>query len=162
RLAQGGPLPLEEARRIFRDVADGLAAAHARGIVHRDVKPANVLLRPDGRPVLVDFGLALEAQASGLTESGPSARYTALFGAPPARPRRPGPAPPRRAAPPPRRPPPARPPLPPANPPPPPPRPPAALQPAAGPGGGPRPADAPPEQPPRGAPRRRRRLPRPP
>ncbi|HYT93052.1 MAG TPA: right-handed parallel beta-helix repeat-containing protein [Gemmataceae bacterium] len=80
-LARHGPLPLEQAQRLFRDVADGLAAAHARGIVHRDVKPANILLRADGRPVLVDFGLAAVADSSGLTRTGGTAGYTALFAA---------------------------------------------------------------------------------
>src|SRR6516164_5041150 len=55
-----------EAARIAAAVADGLAHAHARLIIHRDVKPANILLTADRAPVLVDFGLGLdEAQAAG-------------------------------------------------------------------------------------------------
>jgi serine/threonine protein kinase len=57
-VARGGPLPVGEAARIFADVAAGLAHLHARGLVHRDVKPANVMARPDGAAVLLDLGLA--------------------------------------------------------------------------------------------------------
>jgi serine/threonine-protein kinase len=57
RLARGGELPVGEAVRVLRDVADALAHAHARGVVHRDIKPDNVLL--SGRHALVtDFGVA--------------------------------------------------------------------------------------------------------
>ena len=53
-----GPLRFGEAARIFADVAAGLAHVHDRGLVHRDVKPANVMVRPDGRAVILDLGLA--------------------------------------------------------------------------------------------------------
>ena len=58
RLARGTRLPHDEALRAWRDVLRGLSAAHALGIVHGDVKPANVLLTPEGDAKLGDFGLA--------------------------------------------------------------------------------------------------------
>lgn len=69
RLAEG-PMPPAEAARIGRQVLGALTAAHDAGIQHRDVKPANVLLRPDGRPVLTDFGIAAIRETSGLTATG--------------------------------------------------------------------------------------------
>jgi tRNA A-37 threonylcarbamoyl transferase component Bud32 len=51
-------------------VADALGYAHAEGILHRDVKPGNILLEPDGTPRLTDFGLALDLHAPGLTRAG--------------------------------------------------------------------------------------------
>ncbi len=57
RLAKG-PLPVEEALEIARQIAEALEAAHERGIVHRDLKPANVKLTPEGTVKVLDFGLA--------------------------------------------------------------------------------------------------------
>jgi serine/threonine protein kinase len=74
-----GPLLPQEAARVGRGVLAALTAAHLAGIQHRDVKPANVLLRPDGTPVLTDFGIAA------LRESTSSTNLTAtgaLIGSP--------------------------------------------------------------------------------
>ncbi len=57
-LINRGPLPPERAARIARDIASALAAVHEKGIVHRDVKPENVMLAPGDRVKLIDFGLA--------------------------------------------------------------------------------------------------------
>ncbi|MFJ9907243.1 serine/threonine-protein kinase [Streptomyces sp. NPDC101152] len=64
------PLAPAEAARIGRGVLDALRAAHAAGVQHRDVKPANVLLRTDGRPVLTDFGIAAIRDSTALTATG--------------------------------------------------------------------------------------------
>lgn len=58
-VADGGPLPVGTACRVIADAAAGLAAAHAAGVVHRDVTPANIVVTPDGRGVVLDWGFAL-------------------------------------------------------------------------------------------------------
>lgn len=65
-----GPLSPAEAAGVGRGVLAGLRAAHAEGVHHRDVKPANVMLRRDGTPVLTDFGIATLRDATRLTSTG--------------------------------------------------------------------------------------------
>ncbi|MBT2448728.1 protein kinase [Streptomyces sp. ISL-43] len=69
RLA-GGPMPVGDVLRLGLDVLSALRAAHAEGVLHRDVKPANVLLRPDGSAVLTDFGIAALHGSTALTSTG--------------------------------------------------------------------------------------------
>jgi serine/threonine protein kinase len=70
RRIERGPLPLAEAVDIAAQIAAGLAVAHAKGIVHRDVKPANIIVAPDGRVKIVDFGIAKLSDQSRLTRDG--------------------------------------------------------------------------------------------
>src|SRR5213079_1864518 len=70
RVRQRGPLDPDAAARLGREVSEALAAAHRRGILHRDVKPQNVLLDPDGRARLTDFGSAKLETLSTLTQTG--------------------------------------------------------------------------------------------
>jgi serine/threonine-protein kinase len=58
RLNRERQLPIDEALRIAREVADALSYAHGRGIVHRDIKPENLLLDKAGRVKIADFGIA--------------------------------------------------------------------------------------------------------
>jgi serine/threonine protein kinase len=74
-----GPLPSEEVINLGLGLSQALAAAHTLRIAHRDVKPENVLMRPDGRAVLTDFGLTKDLEVS---ESLRLSRTGALSGTP--------------------------------------------------------------------------------
>src|SRR5205085_5453763 len=65
-----GPLAPERARRIGAEVAAALAASHAAGVLHRDVKPGNVLLAADGTAKVGDFGIAKSTEGLDLTTTG--------------------------------------------------------------------------------------------
>jgi eukaryotic-like serine/threonine-protein kinase len=67
---QQGPLPAAEAVEVARQVADGLAFAHERGIVHRDIKPGNIMLLDSGHAKIMDFGLARMRAAEHKTVTG--------------------------------------------------------------------------------------------
>nr|MBA3659146.1 serine/threonine protein kinase [Gemmatimonadales bacterium] len=72
RIRRRGPLPIEDARRIMKETADALSAAHALGVIHRDIKPDNILLEGTrGRVMVTDFGIAKALSgSSGATLTG--------------------------------------------------------------------------------------------
>ena len=79
RIAEG-PIPVDDALAIAKQIADALEGAHERGIIHRDLKPANVKVRPDGTVKVLDFGLAkaVTPEASGVsTNESPTMSLTA-------------------------------------------------------------------------------------
>ena len=71
RIARG-PIPLDEALPIAKQIAEALEAAHEQGIVHRDLKPANIKVRPDGTVKVLDFGLAKAMEPAGRMPPGVS------------------------------------------------------------------------------------------
>ena len=64
------PVPHKRVRQIMLELADALGYAHDRGMIHRDVKPGNILFDENNRTILTDFGIARLAQQSGLTQDG--------------------------------------------------------------------------------------------
>lgn len=75
-LSRRGRLPAAEAAAIITQVARGLEAAHAEGVVHRDLKPQNIMVDPAGKVSVMDFGIARSVDAAGMTRTG------ALMGTP--------------------------------------------------------------------------------
>jgi hypothetical protein len=69
-IAEDGPLPPARAAQLGLDLLDALNTAHEAGVLHRDVKPSNVLISPDGKAVLTDFGIATIAGDPGMTQAG--------------------------------------------------------------------------------------------
>jgi serine/threonine protein kinase len=67
-----GPMPLDEALRIARQIADALEAAHDKGITHRDLKPGNIKIKPDGTVKVLDFGLAKVTRPASSGEDSPT------------------------------------------------------------------------------------------
>ena len=77
RIARG-PLPLTEAIPLARQIAEAVAAAHAQGVVHRDLKPHNIVIRTDGTAKVLDFGLAKAIGDEAVASSGAAMTETAL------------------------------------------------------------------------------------
>jgi hypothetical protein len=69
-IAEDGPLPPLHAAELGTSLLSALATAHAAGVLHRDVKPSNVLITAEGRAILTDFGIATIAEEPGLTQAG--------------------------------------------------------------------------------------------
>ena len=75
-IRQSGPMSIEEAAVVVEQICLALDAAHQEGVVHRDLKPQNVMIAADGRVVVMDFGIARSLQSSSMTQTG------ALLGTP--------------------------------------------------------------------------------
>ena len=81
-LAERGAMSEEDALRILKPVAAALDYAHTQGVVHRDVKPANVMIRKDGHPFILDFGIAREIQETLTRVTGKLSSGTLLYMSP--------------------------------------------------------------------------------
>ncbi len=79
---EDGPLSLDEVEALVERVGSALVAAHEAGVIHRDVKPANILFDADGRAVLGDFGIAVEDSTSGLGSEPQASESSNRFAAP--------------------------------------------------------------------------------
>jgi eukaryotic-like serine/threonine-protein kinase len=76
-----GPIPLDDAIAIARQIAEALEAAHEQGIIHRDLKPANIKLRVDGTVKVLDFGLAKALEAPVGRDFSPAGSKDPAYGA---------------------------------------------------------------------------------
>lgn len=81
-IAEKGALPEDEALAILKPIAAALDYAHGEGVVHRDVKPANVMIRKDGHPFVLDFGIAREIQETMTRVTGKLSSGTLLYMSP--------------------------------------------------------------------------------
>ncbi len=70
QIGQRGKLPAQEAVAIIRQVCQGLETAHGAGVVHRDLKPQNIMVQQDGHALVMDFGIAHSGQSKGMTQTG--------------------------------------------------------------------------------------------